>query len=123
MASAKNMVLAGDYQGCRIFRLSPTLAYISGTMKKIDDVPFTPEKVARYEVLTEDVIRSGNSLLLTGPLDPACLTNIRLHATTAMQNKGIYTLAVKFSDDKRSLIEVEEKIYTTIARRMNTEQK
>lgn len=120
MTSAKNMVLAGDYTGCRIFRMSAQLAYISGTMKKIEDVPFTPNHVARYELMTEDIIRSGNSLLLTGPLDPAALLNVRLHATTAAQNKGIYTLAVKFTDNKRSLIEVDEKIYTAIQRRMQT---
>ena len=118
MASAKNIVLAGDYAGCRIFRMSVSFAYISGTMKKIDDIPFTPQSVARFEVLTEDTIRSGNSLLLTGSLDPAYLANIRFRATPAMQNKGVYTLAVKFQDDKRALIEVDDKIYAAIVRRM-----
>ena len=121
MASAKNMVLAGDYSGCRIFRISATCAYISGTMKKIEDVRFCPETVVRYEVLTDDVIRSGNSLLLTGALDPCCLNNLKLRASAAMQSKGIYTLVVKFRDDKRSLIEVDEKIYMAIARRMNAD--
>lgn len=116
MASAKNMVLAGDYSGCRIFRLSPSVAYISGTMKKIDDVPLNPKFVVRFELLTEDIIRSGNSLLLTGPLDPAGLTSLHLHASAAMQKKGIYTIAVKFQDDKRALLEVDEKIYQAIMR-------
>ena len=118
MASAKNMVLAGDFTGCRIFRPSANLAYISGTMKKMDDIPFTPQFVSRFEVLTEDTIRSGNSLLLTGSLDPAMLTNLKLHASEHMQNKGIYTIAVKFVNEKRVLIEVDDKIYTTIVRRM-----
>lgn len=121
MASAKNAVLAGDYAGCRIFRMSATCAYISGTMKKIEDIRFCPETVASYELLTEDAIRSGNSLLLTGSLDPGCLTGLRLNATPAKQAKGIYTLAVKFHDGTRALIEVDEKIYTTIARRLSEE--
>ncbi len=120
MASAKNMVLAGDYAGCRIFRMSATFAYISGTMKRIDDVPITPKTVVKYELLTENIIRSGNSLLLTGSLDPACLTSIRFHASAEQQEKGIYTLALKFYDDKRSLIEVDEKIFNTIERRMQS---
>lgn len=118
MASARNIVLAGDYTGCRVFCMSAKLAYISGTMKKIDDIFLAPEQVVRYEIMTEDVIRSGNSLLLTGSLDPACLLKLRLHASPAMQNKGIYTIAVKFQDGKRSLMEVDEKIYAAIARRM-----
>lgn len=122
MASAKNMVLAGDYTGCRIFRLSPSASYISGTMKKIDDVPFSPKYVAKYEVLTEDIIRSGNCLILTGSLDPAGLGSLRLRASTAMQSKGIYTIAVKFHDDKRALIEVDEKIYGAITRAMQSVQ-
>ncbi len=119
MASARNMVLAGDYAGCRIFRMSATCAYISGTMKKAEDVRFAPDTVVRYEVLTEDMIRSGNSLLLTGALDPGCLQKVRFHATPANQLKGIFTLAVKFRDEKRALIEVDEKIYQTIVRRMS----
>lgn len=118
MASAKNMVIAGDYTGCRIFCMSAKLAYISGTMKKIDDVYLTPENVVRYELMTEDILRSGNSLLLTGSLDPACLLKLRLHASVAMQNKGIYTVAVKFQDDKRSLMEIDEKTYHAFMRRM-----
>ncbi len=118
MASARNIVLAGDYTGCRVFRMSATLAYISGTMKKMDDIYLAPEQVVRYELMTEDIIRSGNSLLLTGSLDPGCLSKLRLHASEAMQKKGIYTLAVKFQDDKRALLEVDEKIYTAIVRRM-----
>lgn len=118
MASAKNMVLAGDYAGLRVFRMSATLAYISGTLKKIDDIFLTPENITRYELLTEDVIRSGNSLLLTGSLDPAALMQLRLRATPAMQDKGIYTLAIKFEDNKRSLLEVDDKIYAAIVRRM-----
>ena len=118
MASARNIVIAGDYSGCRVFCMSAKLAYISGTMKKIEDVYLTPENVIRYELMTEDIIRSGNSLLLTGSLDPACLLKVRLHATPAAQNKGIYTVAVKFQDDKRSLMEIDEKTYHAFMRRM-----
>lgn len=122
MASAKNMVIAGDYTGCRVFCMSARLAYISGTMKKIDDVYLTPETVARFELMTEDILRSGNSLLLTGVLDPACLLKLRLHASVAMQNKGIYTVAVKFHNEKRSLMEIDEKTYHAFMKRMQDSQ-
>ena len=118
MATARNMVIAGDYTGCRVFRMSASLAYISGTMKKMDDIYLVPENVARYELMTEDIIRSGNSLLLTGALDPGNLHSVRLHATQKMQDKGIYTVAVKFEDEKRSLMEVDDKIYAAIVRRL-----
>ena len=118
MASAKNIVLAGDYAGLHVFRMSATLAYISGTMKKMDDIYLTPETVVRYELMTDDIVRSGNSLLLTGPLDPGSLLKLRLRASAAMQDKGIYTIAVKFTDGKRSLMEVDDKIYAAIARRI-----
>ncbi|MBR6717195.1 MAG: hypothetical protein IKI77_02490 [Oscillospiraceae bacterium] len=120
MASARNMVIAGDYAGCRVFCMTGKLAYISGTMKKMDDIFLTPETVTRYELMTEDIIRSGNSLLLTGALDPGNLKKLRLHASPAMQSKGIYTVALKFEDDKRSLLEIDEKTYRAIVRRMQT---
>ena len=41
MASARNMVIAGDYQGCRVFCMTGKLAYISGTMKKMDDIVYS----------------------------------------------------------------------------------
>ena len=118
MASAKNLVLAGDYVGLRVFRMSATLAYISGTVKKMDDIYLTPETVARYELMTDEIVRSGNSLLLTGSLDPGSLLKLRLRASAGMQDKGIYTIAVKFNDGKRSLMEVDGKIYAAIARRL-----
>ena len=120
MASARNIVIAGDYTGCRVFCMTGKLAYISGTMKKMDDIFLTPEFVTRYELMTEDIIRSGNSLMLTGVLDPGCLKKLRLHATPAMQKKGIYTVAIKFEDDQRSLLEVDEKTYRAIECRMAT---
>lgn len=122
MASARNIVLAGDYTGCRVFCMSARLAYISGTMKKMDDIYLTPENVVRFELMTEDILRSGNSLLLTGSLDPACLLKLRLHASVAMQNKGIYTVAVKFQDEKRSLMEIDEKTYHAFMKRMQEGQ-
>lgn len=118
MATARNIVLAGDYAGERVFRMSSTLTYISGTMTKTEDVYLVPENVVRYEVMTEDIIRSGNSLLLTGQLDPGGLLHLRLNATEKMQNKGIWTLAVKFEDGKRCLMEVDDKIYTAFVKRM-----
>lgn len=120
MASARNMVIAGDYQGCRVFCMTGKLAYISGTMKKMDDIFLTPEFVTRYELMTEEIIRSGNSLLLTGVLDPGNLLKLRFHAAPAMQKKGIYTVALKFEDDKRSLLEIDEKTFRAIERRMQT---
>ncbi len=118
MASAKNIVLAGDYTGCRVFRMSSSLAYISGTMKKIDDIYLVPENVKRFEVLTDEIIHSGNSLLLTGVLDPGLLIHLKLHASEAMQKKGIYTIAIKFQDDKRSLLEIDDKILAAFVKRM-----
>lgn len=119
MASARNIVLAGDYSGCRVFRMSASLAYISGTMKKMDDIYLTADTVLRYELMTEDIIRSGNSLMLTGALDPGLLGPVRLHASEAMQKKGIYTVAVRFQDNKCSLMEIDDKIYTALVRRLN----
>ena len=121
MASARNMVLAGDYAGSRVFCISAKLAYISGTMTKSDDIYLTEKTLVRFEVMTDDVIRSGNSLLLTGVLDPACLGKLRLRATEAMQKKGIYTVAVKFHDDKRSLMEIDERTYRAVVRRLLNE--
>ncbi len=118
MATAKNAVIAGDYLGCRVFRMSASLAYISGTMKKIEDIFLTPETVQRFEVMTDEKIRAGNSLLLVGALDPGSLLRMRLHASEEMQKKGIYTIAVKFADRKLSLLEIDERIYAAFMRRM-----
>lgn len=119
MATARNIVLAGEYAGSRIFRMSATLVYISGTMTKSDDIYLTPEFVRRYEIMTDEIIKSGNSLLLTGELDPGCLQKLRLRASEAMQKKGIYTIALKFENESRSLIEIDEKLFRAFEARMN----
>ncbi|MCQ2416300.1 MAG: hypothetical protein MJ071_00615 [Oscillospiraceae bacterium] len=122
MASARNIVLAGNFTGCRLFRMPGGIAYISGTMKKMDDIYLTPAYVSDYQVMLEDEIRSGRSVYLTGILDPGRLLELSFRASEAYQKKGIYTVLIQFKDYKRVLVEMDSKILEALEYRMRAEK-
>lgn len=113
---AKNKVIAGDYQG-KTVGSALGVASISVSFSKTLFIDKTT--VEAYEVITEEHRKSASSGVARGLVGGALLGPVGLLAGgLSAKNKGTITVAIMFKDGKRSLLEVDDKIYKAIVRKM-----
>lgn len=118
---AQNKVLAGDYEGKNImigqqgFFSKEEIFLFTGFTKKF---PLNKETVASYELITEEHRKSAVSGVTRGLVGGALLGPVGLLAGLSAKNKGTHTLVLEFVDGKKSLIEVNEKIYKLFIQKM-----
>lgn len=112
MASAKNKVIAGEYAG-KLLQVIGGIPQINiGLVKsiKLDNTT-----VEQYELITDEHRKSAVSGAARGIVGGALLGPVGLLAGgLSAKNKGIYQVAIQFRDGKRSLIEVNDKIYKAL---------
>ena len=115
MIFTKNKVVAGDYVGDKVSPpslLGSKHPAISTSGGKIE---LNNTTVAGYEVITDDHRKSAVSGALRGFIGNYLLGNAGLLAgAMSAKNKSIYTVAVGFISGKRSLQEINEKIYRAL---------
>ena len=115
MASAKNRVVAGDLIGEQVF---------SSLLTGKDNVFVGNNRIVNrkyvemYEVVTEDKVKSGTSAIFRGAVGAAVLGPVGLLAGLSARNKGIYSVAILWKDGKKSLIEIDDKLYKLIVKSM-----
>ncbi len=114
MAKAKNKVIAGDYEG-KLVGKSGRVAFISiGLIKSIN---LDKKSVKSYELITDEHRKSAASGVARGIVGGALLGPVGMLAGgISAKSKGIFQIAVEFNDGKRSLLEVDDKIYNTIVK-------
>ncbi len=110
MASAKNQVIAGDYSGNKIYANSGNQLGIGKSQIGYIAICAKP-RIESYELITEDKVKSGSSAILRGMAGVAFLGGVGILAGLTAKNKGIYTIAIQWKDGKRSLIEIDDKLY------------
>ena len=110
---AKNRVISGDYSGKQILGGGVSQAGISiGFVKQLY---LNKSTVESYEVLTDEKQKSMASGVARGIVGGALMGGVGAIAGAATaKSKGIYTISIQFKDGKRSLIEVDDKIYKAI---------
>lgn len=114
MAKAKNIVIAGDYQGKGVGATSQGIYIITAFMKTLD---LTKENVESYEVITDEHRKSAASGVARGLVGGVLLGPVGLLAGgLSAKNKGIYQVAIQFKDGKKSLIEIDDKIYKVLVK-------
>jgi len=114
MANAKNMVIAGDYQGKQI---TCTLGNASLYIGLIKSFELNKKNVESYELITDEHRKSASSGVARGLVGGALLGPVGMLAGgLSAKNKGIYQVAVQFKDGKRSLLEIDDKTYKAIVK-------
>lgn len=110
---AKNKVISGDYIGKQVLGGGVAQAGISiGFVKQLY---LNKTTVESYEVITDEQRKSMTSGVIRGAVGGALLGGVGAIAGAASaKNKGVYTISIQFKDGKRSLIEVDDKIYKAI---------
>ncbi len=107
---AKNKVIAGDYNGAAV-------AAMLGSVL-VGKVVVDKSTVNAYEVVTEEQRKSAASGIARGLVGGALLGPVGLLAGLSAKNKGTYDVVIAWKDGKRSLIEVDDKIYKAMVKKL-----
>lgn len=115
MAKAKNKVIAGEYTGKQVLYTLGFSSISIGTFKKA--LSLDKDNVKSYELITDEHRKSAASGVARGLVGGALLGPVGMLAGgLSAKNKGIFQVAIEFNDGKRSLIEVDDKIYNSIVK-------
>lgn len=110
-----NKVIAGDYKGQGVM-LSRGIARI--TLPMFEIVKINKDTVDEYEILNETSRKSASSAVGRAAVGAFFLGPVGLAAGVSAKNKGVHQIAIQFKDGKRSLLEVDDKIYNAIVKEM-----
>ncbi|MGW8444313.1 hypothetical protein ACWGXJ_25745 [Paenibacillus sp. S33] len=111
---AKNRVIAGDYNGKLITQTFGTISLSTGFLSSIN---LDKNTIEEYEVMDESHRKSAASAIGRGLVGSFLLGPVGLLAGLSASERGVHTLAVQFKDGKKSLMEVDEKIYKTLMKK------
>ena len=105
---AKNKVIAGDYEGKLVTGVLGRVNISTGLFKSL---PITKDIIEDYEVMDEEKRMKATSAVGRGLVGGFLLGPVGLLAGLSAKKKGVYIVALQFRDGKKSLLEVDEKIY------------
>lgn len=114
---AKNMVIAGDYANKGVGG-NGLIAFISLGFGLKNMLILDKTTVESYEIVDEETRKSAASGVARGAVGAALLGPIGLMAGLSAKNKNTYTIALRFKDGKNSLIEIDQKIYKVLIRKL-----
>lgn len=120
----KNTVTAGDYKGgqiewkVRLTKANEVILHKPGAFAGKFTLDATT--VASYEVIDAESKTNAASAIARGGLGAALLGPVGIAAALSAKKKGLYTIALQFTDGKSSLIEVDKDIYKTLVENLFT---
>lgn len=109
---AKNKVIAGEYEG-KIVDCAAGKPYI--IVKFMKSLYLDKTNVESYEQISDDHNKSMSSGIARGIVGGA-LFGVAGAVAGGMsaKTKGIYQISIQFKDGKKSLLEVDDRIYKAI---------
>lgn len=112
---AKNKVIAGDYLNASVMNM---FGNISLSVGPNHSVAINKYQVVQYEVVDEEKRKSATSAVGRGLVGGLILGPVGLLAGLSAKSKGIHIIALEFKDGKKSLIEIDDKIYKEFIKKM-----
>ncbi len=113
MAKAQNKVIAGDYNGRDVTGGFGVISLYGG--RSVNSIPIDKKTVEAYELVTDEHRKSAASGAARGLVGGVLLGPVgALAGGLSATNKGVYIVAVQFKDGKKSLLEVNDKMYKLI---------
>ncbi|MHA6258377.1 hypothetical protein ACXYMX_00565 [Sporosarcina sp. CAU 1771] len=113
--SAKNKVVAGDYNGKQIIQAFGSVSLSTGLLKSI---PLDKTTVKEYEILDEESRKSATSAVGRAFVGGVILGPVGWLAGLSAKSKGTHTIALEFNDGKKSLIEIDKKVYSALVKKL-----
>lgn len=112
---AANKVIAGDYEG-KLITQAFGVVQLSTSMFKTFQLD--KNTVEEYEVITEESRKSAVSAVGRAFVGGAILGPVGWLAGITAKSKGTHTIAIQFKDGKKSLIEVDDKVYSALVKKL-----
>ncbi|WP_077212345.1 hypothetical protein [Bacillus dakarensis] len=113
---AENKVIAGEYEGGTVqkelFEDKVTIDF-KGEKMMLDKTT-----VEHYDILDETSRKSAISAMGRGLAGAVVLGPVGLLAGLSAKSKSTHTLAIQFKDGKKSLIDIDKKIYSVLLKRL-----
>lgn len=110
MAKAKNQVIAGDYNKGKV-NVTFGQVMISPPMQ-FKAISLNSSTVESYSLMDDKEQKSVGSAIGRGIVGGALLGGVGLVAGAATaKSKDIYTISVQFKDGKKSMLELDDKVY------------
>lgn len=111
---AKNKVIAGDFNGKKVNLMLGSLMITGGFRSVIID----KNTVEEYEVVDEEKRKSAASAVGRGLVGSLIIGPAGLLAGLSAKVKGVHVVALQFKDDKKSLIEIDDKLYKVLMKKL-----
>ncbi len=111
---AKNKVIAGDYEGGEIFCAFGDLSII-GT---VNNMPLDKSTIKSYDIIDEESRKSVTSAVGRAVAGAVFLGAVGWVAGVTAKRKGIYAIALEYHKGGKSLIEIDEKRYKLLIKKM-----
>ena len=108
---AKNTVIAGDFMGGIVSASLGMVSIAKGFSVRRD---INKSTVVNYEIIDESKRKSAGSAVGRGLAGSLLLGPVGMLAGLSAKSKGTHTLAIEFEDGKKSMIEVDDKVYKVI---------
>ena len=106
-----NRVIAGDYKRQGIMKVRNGVCI---TLPMFKSIKIAKETVAEYEVINTTVSVSSSSAMTRAAVGSFFFGPAGLAAGLGAKRNGAYWIAVQFKDGKRSLLEVDDKLFRAI---------
>lgn len=113
--AAKNKVVAGDYEGKNIIHTLGTVSIATGLFKTLE---INKDTIKEYEVLDEESRKSATSAVGRAFVGGVILGPVGWLAGLSAKSKSSHTVAIEFNDGKKSLIEIDKKVYSSLVKKM-----
>ena len=108
---AKNEVIAGDYKGCRV---KYEMGDVEINVSLFKDLDINKKTVSSIELQDEEHKKSTASAVGRAAVGALPVGPVGVVAGFTAKSKDKYTVAVYFKNGKKSLLEVDAKLYKKI---------
>jgi hypothetical protein len=110
------MVIARDYNGKNVVQAAGACSIAVSLFKPL---LLNKNSVETYEVITDEHRKSAAGGIGRGIVGGALLGPVGLiGGALSAKNKGTYQVAIQFKDGKKSLLEIDDKVYKALVKSM-----
>ena len=113
--AAKNRVIAGDYEGKMVMSTLGIVSISTGFTKSIE---LNKDTVEEYEIIDESKRKSAVSAVGRAFVGGVILGPVGWLAGLSAKSKGTHVIAVQFKDGKKSLLQIDDKIYSSLIKKL-----